>query len=223
MLTIGEELKREIEKYGSLLTESNGLLLAAERGALTAEHVHAYVSGILFQIRGTLRILRRAQERAASLGDQALAAHYRHKLGEESGHDRWAEQDLRGLSPSAAERTVHESEAIARLLTYLDDVVQGDPSLYLSYILFAEYLTVLVGPRWLEAVESKCGVPKSMLSVIGNHVELDREHVAEGVREIDTLVQSPDKRGAMLDVLRRSISYYEQFWTEIVSMPTKAA
>ena len=61
------------------------------------------------------------------------------------------------------------------------------------------------------------------MSVVANHVELDREHVERGSREIDLLVTSLDKLEPMLDVLRTSISYYEQFWDEILDAKTEAA
>ena len=203
--------------------ESSRIFLAAQRGELTEEHLHAYVSGVLLQIRGVLPLIRRAEERARAIGDLPLAEHYAHKFREEGGHDLWAEEDLRRLSPSTPAPAGAGSPALTQLLKYLEEVVDRDPGLYLAYILLAEYLTVLVGPKWLEALETQCGVPQSKLSVLGNHIVLDREHVAEGVREIDALVTSADKREPMRQVLRTGMAYYERFWNEILAMTIKAA
>jgi hypothetical protein len=223
METIGNLLKHEIEHDIQARVRSNKLFLAAEQGALTPLQIRTYVSGILFQIRATMGVLRRAEERALAVGDKALAAHYHGKFAEENGHDQWAEKDLESLPGSSGYGTDPSTMAVGRLVSYLREIVDRDPALFLSYILLAEYLTVLVGPDWLRALESKCGVAPSQISVVANHVELDRDHVAEGVRTIDMLVTSPDKGQPMLDVIRQSVSYYEEFWNEVVSTRTKAA
>jgi hypothetical protein len=223
MLTIGNTLRVEIERYARSVTQSGTLMLAAKNGKLSRAHVGRYAGGLLFLIRGTLAVLERAQQRALAMGDLHLAAHYRRKLLEERGHDRWAEKDLEKLPSTLAYGPDASGSALGRLVNYLGEVANQDPCLYLSYILLAEYLTVLAGPEWLEILEHNCGVPRTTLTVVDNHIALDRDHVAEGVQTIDMLVTSPEKRAPMLDVLRRSIGYYEEFWLEILSTTHQAA
>lgn len=225
MTTVGNALKSEIAQYAETLARSNDLFLAANSGRLTSDQVAIYLNGILQLIRGTMGVLSRAERRATEMGNQTLAAHYRHKITEESGHDRWAEQDLAGLTASQMTGTAHSDpeRAIRKLVAYLHDVVDDDPGLFLAYILLAEYLTVLVGDDWLRAVERSCGIAPSQMSVIANHIELDKEHVPEGVHEIDALVTDPRRLTPMLEVLRMSISYYEEFWSEVAAVPSKAA
>src|SRR5579883_2358507 len=160
MLTVGETLRGEIERYAQALVRSNDLFLAAQNGALTADDVRLYVRGLLFLIQGTMRVLHRAAERASDAGRGALADHYLRKIREERGHDQWAERDLDSLPGAATASTQGEEQpALRDLLRYLDQVVDRDPSLLLSYILVAEYLTVLVGPAWL--VRSRAGAASS--------------------------------------------------------------
>jgi pyrroloquinoline quinone (PQQ) biosynthesis protein C len=226
MSTIGNLIKNEIEHYASTRVRTHELFRATERGSLSEQQVKAYVSGILFQIRGNMAVLRRAEQRALAAEDYELAAHYRHKLGEERGHDRWAERDLQSLPGSVAAYGSGDSTnalALQGLVTYLRTIVDQDACLFLSYIILAEYMTVLVGPDWLRALESKCGISPAKLTVLTNHIELDREHVVEGVRVIDALVTSPEKRGPMLEVLRKCMACYEEFWDEIMSTTSKAA
>ncbi|HWW86009.1 MAG TPA: hypothetical protein VNZ26_20575 [Vicinamibacterales bacterium] len=224
MQTIGNAIQFEIEQYARSLVHSNALFRAAEKGALTPEQVKIYISGILFQIRGSLKVLRRAERLASATGDHALAAHYRLKFREECGHDRWAERDLKSLRGSYTEYECNGSmRALKDLIAYLNQVIDLDPCLFLSYLLLSEYLTVLAGPAWLEALEGKCGIPRNNVSVVANHIELDREHVIDGVREIDVLIASPDKREAMLDVVAKSIAYYDRFWSEILLASPMAA
>jgi hypothetical protein len=223
MSTIGNILKLEIERYAAGRVRSSQLFRAAQGGWLTSEHIRKYVSGILFQIRGTMTVLGRAEDRARAAGDHDLAAYYQHKLIEERGHDRWAENDLESLHTSGPDGGYDSTSAIGRLVAYLRTIVDQDACLFLSYIFLAEYLTVLVGPDWLQALEAKCGIPSTKVSVLANHVELDREHVIEDVRIIDALVVSRRKEAPMLEVLRRSIGYYEEFWNEVMSATSKAA
>jgi hypothetical protein len=223
MLTIGETLKREIEDYARHLVASSPPFVAARTGILTAHHVKKYVRGILFLIRGTMGVLRRAEQGASAIGDEKLAEHYREKLREERGHDRWAEHDLASLPGPRVDGAHRDSPALQALVAYLNAVVDDEPCLFLSYTLLAEYLTVLVGPTWLQAIEAACDIPQTHISVVANHVELDREHTAEGVHEIDALVASPERRTAMLDVLRTSMSHFDLFWEEILSPTTMAA
>jgi hypothetical protein len=223
MPTIGNVLKLEIESYAQSIAQSGQLILAAKRGLLTAQHIGAYVSGLRFLIRGTLGVLQRAEQRAKTCGDWALSAHYGQKLREESGHDRWAEHDLLSLPPTALYGSNAPQTALGRLVTYLDHVTDREPSLLLPYMLLVEYLTVLAAPDWLEMLESNCGIPQSSLSVITKHVALDKEHAAEGVDVIDRLVSSPGSLEPMLGVLRKSLSYFQEFWTEVLSTAPLAA
>ena len=230
MSTIGNIIKNEIEHYAVTRVRTHELFRATERGSLSEQQIKTYVSGILFQIRANMTVLRQAEQCALAAGDYELAAQYRHKFGEERGHDRWAERDLRNLPGSVPGYGSYGSDVggdstrgLQGLVTYLRTIVDQDACLFLSYIILAEYLTVLVGPDWLRALESKCGISPAKLTVLTNHIELDREHVVEGVRAIDALVTSPEKRGPMLEVLRRCMSCYEEFWDEIMSTTSKAA
>jgi hypothetical protein len=223
MPTIGNALKIEIERYAQSLDHSSALIAATRKGMLTPQHVSAYVNGLRFLIPGALEVVRRAQRRAIARGDGALAAHYGHKLREEVGHDRWAEQDLEKLPATAEYGYGTRATALGQLLTYLDDISSHDPCLLLPYMLLVEYLTVLAAPRWLRMLEINCGIPRSSITVVTNHVALDQDHAAEGIETIDLLVTSEDKRQSMLDVLRKSIAYFEKFWSEILSTAPLAA
>ena len=49
------------------------------------------------------------------------------------------------------------------------------------------------------------------MSVVGNHAELDREHVADAFIAIDALVEDPTKLPAMRDVLTVTVKRFEAF------------
>jgi hypothetical protein len=236
MPSIASIVKREIDDYARTIPRTNPLYLAAEGGRLTQGHVKAYVNGILVQIRGAMDVLRRAERRAEWVGNAPLAAFFRHKISEESGHDAWAERDLAAMpdpprhtgdsldelnAPLSAARPTARG-AIERLLAYLDEVVVEEPTLLLGYLFLAEYLTVAVGGSWLRLLEDKCGIPQAKVTVVANHVELDRDHVVEGMRVLDELAGPRDLAPRMLEVIRESLRFYEAFWGEVLAT-TQAA
>jgi pyrroloquinoline quinone (PQQ) biosynthesis protein C len=83
--------------------------------------------------------------------------------------------------------------------------------------LFAEYLTVLLGPPWLALLEERCGIPQSSMTVIANHAEEDRHHVEEALDEIDALVADPRKLRRMREVLLDSCGHFDRFCEEVTA------
>jgi hypothetical protein len=160
-----------------------------------------------------------ARECATKQGNDALAAHFAHKMTEEDGHERWADNDLSNLRRKfLVPASSPTSPAIDELLAYLRGAIRQEPVTYLAYILFAEYLTVLVGPELLLSLERHCGIPRSSMTVVGRHVELDKGHVAEGLHEIDDLANEERYSLPMQATLGRSMTYFERFCEEICAV-----
>jgi hypothetical protein len=231
MPSIASTIKREIDDYACAIPRTNRLYIAAESGRLTQGHVKAYVDGLLVQIRGIMDVFRRAERRAESVGNAPLAAFFRHKIREEAGHDVWAVRDLAAMPEADARPEGADDEtsppdsrvqprargAIEQLLEYLDEVVIEEPTLLLGYMFLAEYLTVAVGGSFLQLLEDKCGIPQTKVTVVANHVELDRDHVAEGMIALDELVGDRDIAPRMLEVVREGLRFYEAFWNEVLA------
>jgi len=215
---IGEALRTEIEAYAARRRD-NPVFRAAEEGRLTRAMVARYVANVGYMVGITPANLRRAHERASAKGDEKLAAYFAQKLREETGHHVWAERDLESLSsttlPVEQDRTV--TAAIEELARYLEETIDRDPALYLPYIAFAEYITVILGPEWLALVEQRCGTPRSSMTVIDNHIELDREHAEEAFACIDDFVSDPKMLGPMREVLKCVVTYFDRFCAEIIS------
>jgi hypothetical protein len=215
---IGDALRSEIDRYAVEMRRSNPLFLKAEDGSFTAQCVARYLANIHHLICYTPVYLARARDRARALGDERLAAHYQHKLGEEEGHDAWAERDIQRISKQARLSVKREGlPAICELIEYLGRLIDEEPALYLSYVLFAEHLIVIVGPDWLRLLEERCGIPRSSMTVVANHVELDKDHVEEALESIDDLVGDPRKLPKMRDALLRSLSYFDRFCAEVTA------
>jgi hypothetical protein len=213
---IAQTLKAEIEAYASRTLQENRLLGLARAGRLAPETLVAYLFNVRFLIQHTPHYLERARLSAEARGWKRLAGYYALKAEAEHGHERWADADIAsvrenlGVAPPA-----HPARAVVELVRYLREVIDAHPQRYLAYILFAEYFTVLLAPSWLGALEARCGVPASWLTSIGNHAELDKQHVTEGVAEIDALLPDPRDLAGLAETLQRSFEYFERFCVEL--------
>jgi hypothetical protein len=208
---IADALRLEIERYAVRMRRTNPLYSRAADGTLTVEHLTRYLTAIHSLVAHTPLHLQRAYVRASAAGDDALANHYRSKLGEEAGHDEWAARDLAAMHAGREPRSQVVHPHMRSLIAFIEEVIERDPTLYLAYILFAEYLTVLLGGDWIELLESRCGIPKTWMSVIGNHAELDKEHVGEAFVVIDDLVGDPRKLVSMREVLTGAMARFDSF------------
>ena len=93
---------------------------------------------------------------------------------------------------------------------------ERDPTLHLSYMLFAEYFVALLGPEWLKLLEERCGVARSSMTFVANHAELDRDHAEEAFDLIDELVSDPRKLAPMRQVVVETIAAFDDFCDEMV-------
>jgi hypothetical protein len=221
---ISAELRREIEAYALRMRRAGDLFRHAERGLLTPDSIAYYVANLRVLVEHTPHNLALARDCARERGHHELADHYAHKMGEEEGHDRWAENDLSNLRQTFAVSTSTAlSPAIEGLIAYLRDAIRTEPTSYLTYILFAEYVTVLVGPELLAVLERRCGIPRTSMTVVGHHVELDKGHVEEGLKQIDALTGGGDCAPAMRETLGQSMAYFDRFCGEICEMARRGA
>jgi hypothetical protein len=217
---IADALDAELKQSAVRLRDTNPLFIGASRGTLTLAHVTRYVANVHHLIRHTPLFLGRARERAEVGGNDRLAAHYVKKWAEEVGHDVWAERDLAQLSARAPQGDRTIVPAAHQLVAFIFGIIDEDPALYLSYLLFSEGLIALMGDEWLGLLEQRCGIPRTSMTVIGNHVELDRDHMDEALQNIDALVAEPEKLPRMRQVLRDTIAQFERFCDEVVKSET---
>jgi hypothetical protein len=213
---IANALRVEIERYAAQMKGSNPLFLKAEDGTFTNACMVNYLTNIRHLVCHGQRYIVRAGQRAVAVGDERLAEHYEHKRREELGHEKWADRDIERVSMvSMIPANPDVLPSAHDLVMFLGKTIDEDPALYLSYMLFAEYLIVLLGPEWLQMLEERCGIPRSSMTVIGNHIELDREHVEEALDQIDDLVGDPRKLPRMREVLLEVLAHFDRFCAEV--------
>jgi hypothetical protein len=61
------------------------------------------------------------------------------------------------------------------------------------------------------------------MTVIGNHIELDREHVEEALDQIDALVANPRKLPRMRQVLAQTLTYFDRFCADVTEEKSRSA
>lgn len=214
---IADALKLEIEAHVARTRAHNRLFRLAHEGRVTAEIMARYLSNIRYSISQTPPMLERAKRSALARGERSLAEHFAHKLGEETGHDRWAEQDIEVLASHRAVRFEgRPTQATLGLYDYLEPAVDRDPRVYLAYMLWAEYFTVLAGSEFVKAVVERCGIPPEAMTSVSHHVDLDREHTSEGLEAIDRLVEEPSMLAPMRDSMRRAMAFFDRFCDELL-------
>jgi hypothetical protein len=214
---ISVALRTDIERWASRKDE-RPLIKMAENGTLTKAMVRCYIANATWIIKRTPGHIKRARDGARALGDERLAAHYDHKLSEEVGHAAWGEADLESFTSIAAASVETTTPAIESLARYLDEMTAGDPVLYLTYLAFTEYITVLLGPELLTNIEERCGVARTAMTIIDKHIELDRDHAEEGFGVIDDLVDDPSKIGPMREALARILTHFDGFCEQVTKI-----
>jgi hypothetical protein len=211
---ISNALRLEIERYAREVRVNNPLFTKATDGSLTPRHIAAYLENIKYLIAHNCQSIAIGRNSAREMGDERLAAHYARRLEEEQGHDAWADDDLAVLAPRLASTpTGRILESVVELVTFVQSGARARPTALLAYLLFGEYLTVIIGPDWLRHLEDRCGVES--MTVISKHVELDRHHVEEAFEEIDDLVADPAMLSPMLTMLHGAMARFDDFCAEV--------
>jgi hypothetical protein len=217
---IDNELVLEIETYANRVRRTSRLLQKAQSGQLSSRAVQTYLWNIRYVLRHTCPNLQLARSVAMERGYADLAMFYEQKLVEEAGHDRWAEEDLLSLDPTLDfTREVEPLAPLSELMTFLRATVRREPKHYLTYVLFAEYSTVLLGPVWVSALEANCGIPASSMTAVGRHAELDKHHVQDELRSLRTLLGPDADYEDLLGTMRQFMHYWERFYDQLAELP----
>lgn len=212
---ISDALRIDIEKWASA-KDTRPLFAMAKSGHLTKEMVTRYIANVTFMIGYTPRNLRLARDQARAQKNEALAAYFAHKIEEEDGHEVWGSEDLESLERLvAAPHAMRVTPAIQALSEHVPAQIAEDPAFFLSYIAFVEYITVLLGPELLADIEANCGVTRAQMTIVDNHIDLDKAHVEENFAVIDDLVGDPRKLAPMRTALADVLGYFDRFCEEV--------
>jgi len=211
-------IKQEILAHAERTRSLNPFLQSAASGTLQMESLARYLASLRFMLSLTPQYLRHSRHIAEERGAPGLAAYFTHKLQEEVGHDAWAEADIECLARQfRLDRAPSPVPSILALAQYLHNLIDDDPRLYVAYILWAEFFTVLLGGELVDHLVHRCGVSVNALSAVWKHVELDADHADHGFAEIENLVADPDLLPAVQATMRHFTGLFDQACAEMLA------
>jgi hypothetical protein len=220
---IADALRIEIEAHARRARVGNPMLRLAAAGRVPAAAIERYLASLRYALAHTVPYLTRATERAMATGRPALAAWFSHKRQEEAGHDRWADDDLGVLrSTFVLDADEEPVPAMCELMQYLQRTIDEDCRLYLGYIVWAEYFTVLAGGEVVKHLVERNGVPPAALTCLARHVVLDEAHTDEGFETIDALLDDPAIIPELRRVVRHAMGLFDRACVEMVDAADEA-
>jgi hypothetical protein len=163
--------------------------------------------------------LKAASKRAQTLGLIEVAQFMEEKYNDEYGHQNWVKDDLKKLDaiPENFQNYYANSiltSGIQDLISYVDSLANTKPLSYMAYVTFLEYFTVLAAPEFLEYVEKYCKIPRTSLSVVVKHGELDKIHVEDNLIAISKFIDSDSISEEFLEVIYTTSAILNRHFTE---------
>jgi len=211
-----KELCSLIDARFALGKAVNPFLVKVDSATVKIGEVIRYLFATKYLLSHTPIHLRLAIDRAE---DQELSAYLIKHLGEEVGHDQWAQSDINMLLKIA--NFVLKKQVSRKMLEHVswieNELIRRDPWLYPPYILSAEYIAVAGGPWFIDRLNA-VGIPVKALSVVRNHAELDQLHIQQDCRIIDRFIEkNPDWKERYTQVVERAMENYLLFLDDIVA------
>jgi hypothetical protein len=182
-----KEIRENIHVLALRMVQTNSFLVKAKAGTLSRSEIAVYLFNLMHVFRTAPEYLTFAANRADELNLTQVSAFMRQKFGEELGHDQWAKDDLKNYSADISrELTIHPETV--EIISYVKRIIEQDPRLYLAYMTFVEYLTVVSAPEFLKSLEEKCDVKRSEITAIANHEVADQHHSEENFEYIERFI-----------------------------------
>ncbi len=211
-------VKQQIEEFVNDLNAKHPAFEKARKGEIGPCAIAQYLMSLRYVMRCSPQHMSLAARRADEMLMPELASYLRRKQIEETGHDLWADSDLRELSGwFAQEFDSHPAPTVIALMEFVEAESGRDPRMYVVYALFAEYMTVLAGAPWIQLLTDRCGIPKNALTVVAKHVAADAAHADEGFSVAAEFLADPQVAGPSLAFLRESMGQFEDFMREIAA------
>jgi hypothetical protein len=220
-MNLAEQMKESIERYANEVAECSPIAKLVLNGRLSSRAMALYLESLRYLFENTQRNLALAAARCDTLGRPALAEYLSRKAKEEVGHDRWAVSDLARL-PAAATSGIQPARAVIALVELQVELIESDPLCFVAYLQWAEYFSVYVGDRWLDAL-AMSGYQRTQVTAIHNHLETDRHHAAAGFRELDALARDFPQPERLIDAVERAGRVFDWLLDEICVEAQRAA
>ena len=211
---IGNKVRAIIEMETKRVASNNLFFRKAFEGTLSRKHLTAYLYNLEFLFKQTTVNLTYASNCANERGLFDVAIFMDQKKREEEGHDQWARNDLQHSDLKTDETHYRLKPSLSRIFEFVKELITEDPRLFLSYMCFVEYFTVLVAPSFLDNLENKCGISRAAMTSITNHEELDKDHALEDFNVINNFCNDRIIEKRFFEALTESIKLVDSFLSE---------
>ena len=214
-------LRQTIERAADEVRQTSALAMLVKQGAITPRAIALYLESLRYLFSQSPELLRTAAQRSDALGRAGLADYFRTKVDEEQGHDNWAATDLAKL-PAAVTAGVRPAQAAVDLVQLQRSLIARDPICYVAYILWAEYLTTLLGAEWLAALAAM-GYKREQLSSVSKHLDADQEHAPRGFEELAVLWDAEPATPVVVEAVESAARLFRASCDEICAEARRAA
>lgn len=214
-------LREMIERSADELRQTSALATLVKSGKITPRAIALYLESLRYLFSHSPELLRGAAQRSDELGRVGLGDYFRAKIHEEQGHDNWASSDLARL-PASITAGIQPAQAVVQLVALQRSMIARDPMCYAAYVLWAEYLTALLGAEWLAALAA-FGYSREQLSSVAKHLDADREHAPRGFDEVEGLWQAEPSTMVVLEGVEAAAGLFRGFCDEICAEALRAA
>ncbi len=211
-MNLAQALTSKTKHYAEYILSEEPFFQQLLKGELRPESYALFLENVRYLVTHTPIHLKKAIARSEKFPE--LKTFFEQKFKEEEGHDVWAEDDLKAMSPHL-QRNDFELKVTQEMKTYVELIaaaIDEDPYLYPSYIYYTELLTVLLAEPMNEALENKCNFGKNVATIITSHAELDQHHIVEGEAAIQKLIDEDKYRSKTLAFLEEIIQQHKKMF-----------
>ena len=214
MSLLSQSLKKRVDFYCDQFKLNSILFKMGRERKINFYHAASYVINLEHLFFNNANDIQEAAKHYAH--DQRLAAYFYEKWNEEKGHDGWARADwVRMSKEKNLLSKPHVLTEMLELTSFLRETMLKSPYEYIAYMFAAEYMTPILGPIWMEILDSNLGIKNSQVTALTKHIELDAGHAMEVGEFLDSLRLSPKVSSELLVFIDNLFEKYNNFFSAL--------
>ncbi len=185
-------------------------------GTITRRQYAAILRQIFHNVRENPQIMTLATSRFRGEQREVIKPMMRHALAE-SGHEKLALHDIEALGEDVSsipyERPLPATFALRASLMHM--IEHHEPVACLGYMFHLEYTPTQLGRKYIAALE-KSGIPRSAMSFLEEHAEVDVAHCKLMEMYCEKLVRTPEKLDSVLYMQRLTAELYAKMLDQAI-------
>lgn len=185
-------------------------------GSITRRQYAAVLRQIFHNVRENPQFMTLATSRFRGDQREVIKSLMRHALSE-SGHEDLALHDIEALGEDISaipyERPLPATFAMRASAFHM--IEHHEPVACLGYMFHLEYTPTQLGQKYIAALE-KSGIPRSAMTFLAEHAEVDVAHCKLMEMYCENLVRTPEQLGAVLYMQRLTAELYAKMLDQAI-------